>query len=162
RHGGLELGMIGNSRVAALVNPLGSMVWWCYPNFDGDPVLSRLLAGDEDKGGFDCVLDGMVDARSDYLRNTAVIRTTRTDGAGNALRITDFAPRFPLCGRNFQPAQLCRVIEPVHGLPRITLRLRPTYGYGLPRRAVAGSTHIRYLGAEDAVRLTTNASLSYL
>src|SRR5690606_30237953 len=43
-----------------------------------------------------------------------------------------------------------------------TLRLRPTYGYGLPRRAVAGSNHIRYLGAEDAVRLTTNASLSYL
>ncbi len=161
-HGGLELGLIGNSRVAALVNRLGSLVWWCYPNFDGDPVFSRLLAGDEDKGSFDCRLEGMVDARSDYLRNTAVIRTTLTDGAGNAVRITDFAPRFRLYGRNFQPAQLCRLIEPVNGLPRITLRLRPTHGYGLPRRAVAGSNHIRYLGAEDAVRLTTNAPLSYL
>ncbi len=162
-HGGLELGLIGNSRVAALVNRLGSLVWWCYPNFDGDPVFSRLLAGDEDKGSFDCRLEGMVDARSDYLRNTAVIRTTLTDGAGNAVRITDFAPRFRLYGRNFQPAQLCRLIEPVNGLPRITLRLRPTHGYGLPRRAVAGSNHIRFVGSgPDPVRLTTDAALSYV
>ncbi len=160
--GPLELGLIGNCRVAALVNPLGRLVWWCYPHFDGDPVFSRLLAGDEEKGFCDCVLDGMVRHESQYLRNTAIVSTTLFDAAGNVVRITDFAPRFRHYGRNFRPAQLCRLIEPVSGVPRITLRMRPTHSYGRPRRAIAGSNHIRYPGGADAIRLTTDAPLSYV
>ncbi|HRP95417.1 MAG TPA: glycoside hydrolase family 15 protein [Rhodocyclaceae bacterium] len=162
RHGALELGLIGNCRVAALVNPQARIVWWCYPNFDGDPVFSRLLAGDEEKGFADCVLDGMSDSHSGYLRNSAILSTTLTDGAGNTVRITDFAPRFRLYGRNFRPAQLCRLIEPVCGVPRITLRMRPTHGYGKPCRAIAGSNHIRYVGGAETIRLTTDAPLSYV
>ncbi|SDG67874.1 Glucoamylase (glucan-1,4-alpha-glucosidase), GH15 family [Pseudomonas benzenivorans] len=161
-HGALELGLIGNCRVAALVNTLGRLVWWCYPNFDGDPAFSRLLAGDQEKGFSDCLLDGMSSSRSEYLRNTAIISTTLQDAAGNAVRITDFAPRFLQYGRNFRPAQLCRLIEPLQGLPRVTLRMRPTHGYGKPCHAVAGSSHIRYLGGADTIRLTTDAPLSYI
>ena len=57
---GLDLAVIGNGRTAALLEPTGRLVWWCYPRFDGDPVFCRLLAGDEEKGFSDVVLDGMV------------------------------------------------------------------------------------------------------
>ena len=163
RHNGaLELGLIGNCQVAALVNLRGQLVWWCYPNFDGDPAFSRLVAGDEEKGFSDCLLDGMCSSHSEYLRNTAIISTTLEDAAGNVVRITDFAPRFTLYGRQFRPAQLCRLIEPLHGLPRVTLRIRPTHHYGKPCSAVAGSNHIRYLGGDETIRLTTDAPLSYI
>ena len=161
-NGALDLGLIGNCRVAALVNRQARLVWWCYPNFDGDPAFSRLLAGEEEKGFCDVLLDGMVSSHSEYQPNTAIIRTTLTDAAGNAVRITDFAPRFPQYGRYFRPAQLCRLVEPVQGLPRVTLRMRPTHHYGKPCEAVAGSSHIRYLGGDQALRLTTDAPLSYV
>lgn len=161
-NGALDLGLIGNCRVAALVNRQARLVWWCYPNFDGDPAFSRLLAGDEEKGFCDVLLDGMVSSHSEYQPNTAIIRTTLTDAAGNAVRITDFAPRFLQYGRYFRPAQLCRLVEPVQGLPRVTLRMRPTHHYGKPCEAVAGSSHIRYLGGDQALRLTTDAPLSYV
>ena len=86
--------MVGNCRTAALVNPMARIVWWCFPRFDGDPVFSRLLAGDEEKGFTDVVLDGLVSTHSEYLRNTAIVTTVLTDQNGNAVRITDFAPRF--------------------------------------------------------------------
>jgi len=160
--GALELGLIGNCRVAALVDPRGRMVWWCYPHFDGDPVFSRLLSGEREDGFCDCLLEGMSQHHSHYLRNTAIISTVLSDDAGNAVRITDFAPRFYMYGRNFRPAELCRLIEPVQGVPRISLRVRPTYDYGKPRGALAGSNHIRYQGGSDTIRLTTNAPLSYV
>ena len=38
------------------------LVWWCFPRFDSDPVFSRLIAGDEEKGFCDVVLDRQVNA----------------------------------------------------------------------------------------------------
>ena len=91
---GLDLAVIGNGRTAALLEPSTRIVWWCLPRYDGDPVFSRLLAGDEEKGFTDVVLDGLVETRSDYMRNTAIVVTELTDGNGATVRITDFAPRF--------------------------------------------------------------------
>src|SRR6476661_2312252 len=91
---GLDLAVIGNGRTAALLEPASRLVWWCYPRFDGDPVFSRLLAGDEEKGFCDVVLDGMVHFESDYQRNTAILSTTLTDHQNATVKITDFAPRF--------------------------------------------------------------------
>src|ERR1700674_543883 len=119
---GLDLAVIGNCRTAALVEPGSRIVWWCYPRFDGDPVFSRLLAGDEEKGFSDVVLDDLADVQSQYLRNTAIVVTTLTDSGGGAVRITDFAPRFQNLDRMYRPPQLIRIIEPVAGLPRITIR----------------------------------------
>src|SRR5262252_4953861 len=118
---GLDLAVIGNGRTAALVDPASRLVWWCFPRFDGDPIFSRLLSGKEEKGFADVVLDGIVDVQSEYLRNTAVVSTLLTDRHGGAVRITDFAPRFRQYGRVFRPPQLYRIIEPIAGLPRITL-----------------------------------------
>jgi GH15 family glucan-1,4-alpha-glucosidase len=160
---GLDLAVIGNGRTAALLQPNSRLVWWCFPRFDGDPIFSRLLAGDEEKGFSDVVLDGLVEIKSDYLRNTAIVETILTDSQGGAVRITDFAPRFRNFDRIFRPPQLFRIIEPISGLPRITIRFRPTHNYGHPvtQRAL-GSSHISYWCGDTVIRLTTDAALSYI
>src|SRR6476620_3145832 len=109
---GLDLAVIGNGRTAALLEPASRLVWWCFPRFDGNPVFSRLLAGDEEKGFTDVVLDGLADIKSDYLRNTPIVVTELTDDKGNAVRITDFAPRFTNLDRIYRAPQLIRIIEP--------------------------------------------------
>jgi hypothetical protein len=110
---GLDLAVIGNGRTAALADPSSRIVWWCYPRFDGDPIFSRLVAGGEEKGFRDVVLDGMVEFSSDYVRNTAIVSTVLTNDKGASVRITDFAPRFREYDRIFRPGQLVRIIEPI-------------------------------------------------
>ncbi len=167
-HGGqaaghLDLGLIGNGRTAALLDTKGRIVWWCFPRFDADPIFSRLLAADEEKGFCDVVLDRMVESRSGYVANTAIIETILTDERGASIKITDFAPRFERFERGFHPAQIVRRIEPLSGVPRIAIRVRPTFGYGKPfTERVLGSNHIRYGGGTETVRLTTDAPLSYI
>ena len=159
----LDLAVIGNGRTAALVDRSARIVWWCFPRFDGDPVFCRLLSGDEEKGFSDVVLDNAVETTSEYMRNTATVVTEIRSANGAAIRITDFAPRLRNFGRIMRPPQLVRIIEPIAGLPRITIRFRPTHDYGdeMPQRST-GSNHIRYWGGETAIRLTTDAPLSYI
>ena len=133
---GLDLAAIGNGQTAALLDPSSRLVWWCFPRFDGDPVFSRLVAGDQEKGFSDVVLEDLRDFASDYERNTAVVSTLLTDKKEGSVRITDFAPRFRQFGRMFRPPQLIRIIEPVAGLPRITIRVRPTTTMGSSFRSV--------------------------
>jgi GH15 family glucan-1,4-alpha-glucosidase len=160
---GLDLAVIGNGRTAALVDPTARLVWWCYPRFDRDPIFCRLLSGDDEKGFSDVVLDNMADFQSEYLRNTAVVSAVLTDRQGGAVRVTDFAPRFRQFGRVFRPPQLIRMIEPVAGLPRITIRFRPTHNYGQAfTHHSVGSNHIRFIHESTVIRLTTDAPLSYI
>ena len=160
---GLDLAIIGNGRTAALVDPGSRIVWWCYPRFDSDPIFSRLLAGKEEKGFSDVVLDDLAEYQSEYVRNTAIVSTLLIDRQGGKVRITDFVPRFRQFGRVFRPPQIFRIIEPVAGLPRITIRMRPTSDYGKPlvQRSL-GSNHIRYSGEGTVIRLTTDAPLSLI
>jgi len=158
----LDLAVIGNGRTAALVDRNARIVWWCFPRFDSDPLFCRLIAGDEEKGFSDVVLDGFSHSQSHYDRNTATVMTLLTAKDGAAVRITDFAPRFRNFDRILRPPQLMRRIDPVAGMPRITIRLRPTQDYGKPMlRRVAGSNHITY-GEPALIRLTTDAPLSYI
>src|SRR5262249_11376432 len=120
-------------------------------------------SGREEKGFSDVVLEEMVDFQSQYVRNTAIVQTVLTDRHGAKVRITDLAPRFQQFGRVFRPPQLFRIIEPIAGLPRITIRVRPTYGYGKPfPRHSSGSNHIRYHNDSSVLRLTTDAPLSLI
>jgi GH15 family glucan-1,4-alpha-glucosidase len=163
RHEALDLAPIGNGRIAALIDTKGRLVWWCFPRFDGDPVFCRLLSGDEEKGFCDVVLHKGVRVDTQYVRNTPIVQTVLEDDAGNAVRITDFAPRFVRFERIFHPAQIFRRIEPIAGLPRITIRVRPTFNYGVPFTGRSlGSNHIRFTGSGEALRLTTDAPLSYV
>jgi len=159
----LDLALIGNCRIGALVDRRARIVWWCFPRFDSDPIFSRLLAGDEEKGFCDVVLADCVETTAQYLRNTAIVETLMTDARGGQVRITDFAPRFEHFERMFRPPQLIRRIEPVAGLPRITVRVRPTFDYGHPvTEQAVGSNHIRYMGGAETMRLSTDAPLSYI
>ena len=158
----LDLAVIGNGRTAALLDRQGRIVWWCFPRFDSDPLFCRLIAGDEEKGFFDVALEGFAHSQSQYERNSAAVVTLLTAKDGAAVRITDFAPRFRNFDRIMRPLQLMRRIEPVAGMPRIAIRLRPTKDYGQPmRRRVAGSNHITY-GEPALLRLTSDAPLSYI
>ncbi len=162
----LDLAVIGNCQIAALIDWRGRIVWMCLPKPDADPVFCALLqreGGDSDSGVFAVDLQNMVEAQRTYVRNTAIVETTLTDAQGNSLRITDFCPRFRSRGRNFRPNAVVRMVEPVKGRPIVTVRLRPRCDHGAdaPQR-IAGSHHIRFLSAALNYRVTTNSSLSPL
>jgi GH15 family glucan-1,4-alpha-glucosidase len=159
----LDLAVIGNCRIAALVNPRGRINWFCFPRFDSDPVFCRLLSGDEEKGFSDVVVEGLADYESKYVRNSAVVETILTDKTGAKVRVTDFAPRFRNFGRITKPPQIIRLVEPVAGLPRLAVRVRPCTNYGKPiSRRTIGSNHITYWGDDSILRLTTDVPLSYI
>lgn len=162
-HPPLDIAAIGNGRVAALINPGGRIVWWCFPRLDGDPVFCRLISGEEEKGFCDVVLEGQIASKSSYVRNTGILETVLTAENGASVKITDFAPRFIRYGRSFHPTQLIRRIEPLSGLPRIVCRVRPTFDYGQPAAASSqGSNHIRYSSGASHIRVTTDLAVSYI
>lgn len=160
----LDLAVIGNSNLAALVDRLGTIVWACWPRIDGDPVFCSLVDGNDPKAGFFSIgFDEKATAVQAYVRNTAIVRTVVTASSGASFAITDFAPRFRQHGRTFRPSMIVRRIEPIAGLCRIRIRVRPRMGYGTQlAMPIAGSNHIRFVSDTGAIRLTTDAPVSYI
>lgn len=157
----LELGLIGNCQISALVDSRGTIVWGCFPRLDGEPVFSHLIDDGDDRGQFAIELQGLASARQYYLRNTPILCTELHDQHGGALRITDFAPRFAQYGRRFRPVMLVRRIEVLSGTPVARIRLRPTAGYGASTHAVTqGSNHVRFVLDDLVLRLTTDAPMT--
>ena len=155
----LELWPIGNCQVSALVDSGGRFVWACVPRVDGDPLFSALVGGETPENGFwDIALEGATATSQHYLRNTPILVTRHEDGHGNAIEITDFCPFHAHSGRTFRPVAFARIVRPVAGSPRITVRLRATRDWGRPSPGVIGGTsHIRYPGPAMTMRLTTTA-----
>jgi len=160
----LELGIIGNGGVSALVDRRGRIVWGCLPTFDGDPVFCSLLTPTIGEAGlFDVLLDGLADQTQHYLDNSAVLRTRLSSADGSAVEITDFAPRYKQHGRLFHPMTLVRTLRPVAGAPRIRVRLRPLAGYGARRpERTLGSNHVRFLLDGLVLRATSDMPLPML
>ena len=160
----LALGLIGNSRTNALIDQNASIVWWCYPYFDSDPICSRLLTPevkDREAGFIDVICDNLKQSDQKYERNTAILSTHFEDHSGNRFEVIDFAPRFQMHGRLFAPSMLVRIIRRIAGRPRITIRIRPTVNYGTePAEVRAGAHHITYMGSLQAMRMTTDAPVS--
>lgn len=160
----LDLGIIGNGSVSALIDTQGGIVWSCLPSFDGDPVFCSLLSPrSADAGYFDVVLDDQVSAERHYLDNSAVLRTRLHAADGSIVEITDFAPRYKLHERVFHPMSLVRTLRPLAGAPRIRLRLRPLAGYGarVPERTF-GSNHVRFALDGLVLRATSDVPLPML
>jgi pentatricopeptide repeat protein len=161
----LDLGVIGNCQISALIDGRGRVVWSCLPRLDGDPVFCSLLDGNTEpqKGFFDVELEDFSHAEQSYLTNTPILETILHDTHGGAVKIVDFAPRFEQFDRIFRPTAIARYVEPLSGNPRVRIRLRPAadYGAGVPDRTF-GSNHIRYVGPEITLRLTTDASISHV
>ena len=162
----LDLALIGNSSFAALVDRSARIVWGCMPRFDSDPVFCSLLGnsdGAPPHGFWDVELEGLVASEQRYLPNTAVLVTQLRDGAGNAVEVVDFAPRFRHYGRMYRPIQLVRQIRPLSGTPRIRVRLRPAQDYGAAQPTTTrGSNHLRFVMPDLTLRLTTDAPISYV
>jgi GH15 family glucan-1,4-alpha-glucosidase len=160
----LDLGVVGNCEVSALIDRQGRVVWMCLPRPDGDPVFSALLTRDlgaSERGVFAVDMVELVRSEQCYLHNTAIIQTTLYDSHGGIVRITDFCPRFRNRGRMFRPMMLVRVITPVAGRPLIRLRLSPTAHYGARAEPVrSGSHHLRYSADGVEYRITTDASIT--
>ncbi|MFL5525480.1 MAG: glycoside hydrolase family 15 protein [Gemmatimonadaceae bacterium] len=159
----LELGLIGNGTIAALIDAVGEIKWACFPRLDGDPSFCSLLRAsanrDDELGLFAIELVDGVRSEQEYLVNTPILVTKAYDADGGAIEITDFAPRFRQFGRLFCPMMLVRQIRRISGNPRIRIRVRPTHDYGCDRpRTTIGSNHIRYYGGPVVLRLTTDAS----
>lgn len=159
----LDLALIGNGTIGALVDPAGQVTWACFPRFDGDPMFCALLKGgaSDDIGLFAVELLDQVRAEQRYVHNTPVLVTRLTDAAGGAVEITDFAPRFEHHGRVFCPMMIVRRVQRLAGHPRIRVRCRPAQNYGQPLGGVTyGSNHIRYIGNALVLRLTSDAPVT--
>ena len=153
----LELGVIGNGSVAALINPRGSIVWCCLPRFDADASFCKLLSPKIDGGEWAIELEDLDRAEQEYLPNTAVLVTRLFDKNGGAIEIIDFAPRNLSFGRIYHPVMLARKVSPLSGSPRIRIKLQPLCDYGAqPAATTSGSNHIRYLLSEVVQRLTSD------
>src|SRR5690349_24513237 len=93
----LDLGLVGNGTISALISPRGEIVWGCFPRFDGDPAFCALLAGEADDASLGVYAVDLLDCtrtEQEYLVNTPVLVTRLYDASGSAIEITDFAPRF--------------------------------------------------------------------
>jgi len=156
-----DLGIIGNCQFSALVERTGSIVWSCLPRFDSEPVFSTLL--DASEGGYFQIgpADGSAGTQR-YIDNTNILETA-FDTADSGVRLLDFTPRFSQHGRTFRPTQLIRIVEPVHGTPRIRITCEPRLGWSKTRPSrMLGSNHIRFEGFPAQLRLTTDIPISYL
>jgi len=164
----LNLAVVGNCAYGALIDLRGRVVWACFPHFDGDPMFCALLddhdgSGDGGSGFWDVALEGHAGHEQAYEPQSAILRTELHDVHGGSLEIVDFAPRFRQYNRFFRPTTLVRLVRPLAGAPRIRVRLRPRTGYGARRPEItSGSNHIRYVGDQLTLRLTTDAPLRYL
>lgn len=159
----LSLGVIGNCAFSALVDARARIVWCCLPRFDADPVFNALLDPSENGSAFAIEIENFSHSKQWYEHNTAVLRTQLFDTSGQAIEITDFAPRFYRRSRFFRPMTLVRRVRPIHGAPRIRVSLDVRYDWGRTQPAVTqGSNHLRYVGDALTLRLNTDAPIAHL
>lgn len=157
-----DFGVIGNCAFTAHIHKDTNVSWMCWPRFDSSFIFGSLL--DEKKGGEFSIkpLESEFNTKQYYVENTNIL-CTEVESATGKYRVTDFAPRFFQEDRYYRPLMLVRKIERVEGNPRIVVKCKPTGDYGkvVPEPSM-GSNHIRFLGLEAHVRLTTNISLNYV
>lgn len=155
-------GIIGNCNFIALVDTKASIQWMCWPRFDSSTIFGSLL--DEKAGAFSIAPPDPETAKTSqrYLENTNVL-VTRFHTDEGSFEVIDFAPRFRLHERFHKPLMLFRKVKILSGNPRIKIVCNPTGDYGRIQPTVQqGSNHLRYESLEAAVRLTTNAPLTFV
>ena len=159
----LNLGVIGNCAYSALIDDHGRIVWNCLPRFDGDPVFNALLDPGENGAFWSFEIEDFERSEQFYRPNTAILHTRLFDRQGQGIEICDFAPRFVSRDRLFRPLTLVRRVKVIAGAPRMRVLLRPRFDWGRQRPLTTqGSHHVRYVGANMTLRLTSDAPLHYV
>ncbi|ANQ50462.1 glycoside hydrolase family 15 protein [Flammeovirga yaeyamensis] len=157
-----DMGVIGNCAFMAYIDTKASVRWLCWPRFDSSFIFGDLL--DDEKGGEFSVKPTakIKETKQYYVTNTNILVTEVYTEEGD-FKVTDFAPRFEQDDRYYKPLMMIRKIEPLQGTPSIKVVCNPTGEYGefTPEKS-QGSNHIRYLGYDQHMRLTTNIPLSYV
>jgi GH15 family glucan-1,4-alpha-glucosidase len=157
-----NFGVIGNCAYMAHINTNANIVWMCWPQFDSSFIFGNLLDGQ--KGGQFSILPNTEHFKTSqhYIENTNIL-VTEFESSEGKFRVTDFAPRFYQYDRYYKPLMLIRKIEPVSGAPRTKVSCKPMGQYGeLIPEENQGSSHIRYAGLGQQVRLTTNIPLNFI
>lgn len=162
----LELALIGNCAVSALVDARGSVVWCCMPRFDSTPVFDALLNSADGvplDGAMTVELEDLARTEQAYDPGTAIVRTRLWDTRGQGIEVVDFAPRFNHRDRVFRPIQLVRRVRPLAGHPRVRFTVRPHGDWGRSAPTLTrGSHHLRFVMPECTLRLNTSVPLTYL
>src|SRR5256885_3176505 len=84
----LDVALIGNCAISALIDKRGAIVWCCMPRFDGDPIFHALLdsaQGLPQDGTLAIELEGFARSEQSYDHGTAVLRTRLYDAAGEGI-----------------------------------------------------------------------------
>jgi GH15 family glucan-1,4-alpha-glucosidase len=165
----LDLAVIGNSSVAALIDAQARIVFASLPRLDSDPVFCSLLRGGDAAGAapadgaLSIELRDFKSSEQAYLDNSAVLHSVLTDSNGGAVEIVDFAPRYDLHNRTHRPPMLVRRITPVSGRPMVRVVARPMSDYGgTVLKSVRGSHHLVYFSDRQRQRMTTTIPVSYV
>jgi GH15 family glucan-1,4-alpha-glucosidase len=156
-----NLGIIGNCNYLAYIDDQSAVQWMCWPQMDSSFIFGSLM--DDEKGGtFQVIPQSKFVTKQRYIENTAILVTSFSCEDGD-FDVIDFAPRFQNHQRYFKPLHFFRKIRRVSGQPRVKVICDPRghYGEAIPDMFV-GSNHINYRNLHINLRLTTNASKSYL
>ena len=157
----LHHGAIGNGRVIGLVGPDTSIDWLCLPRFDSPSVFARLL--DQERGGawaFKPIESWR--ATAGYVRNTNVMRT-EIETADGRFELYDFAPRVMNGMRIDAPVEICRLLIPIHGTPRVRVHFDPRPDYARADVEVVPSVNgIEVVGGPTRLYLSTNVPVPYV
>ena len=157
-----DSGLIGNCAYIAHIEKDTNISWLCMPRFDSDFIFGGML--DRKKGGKFTVLpeSGDYTSTQTYVENTNILETIVRNGS-DSYKVTDFAPRFKNYDRYYKPLMLIRKVEPISGSPKIRIECQPVTERGqIQLTPSQGSNHIRYMGIDQELRLTTNAPLTYV
>ncbi|MEL6190714.1 MAG: glycoside hydrolase family 15 protein [Bacteroidota bacterium] len=155
-------GLVGNCAYLSLIDTDANVGWLCWPKFDSSFLFGGLL--DKNKGGEFSIKPASEKYSSHqyYIDNTNILVTEFTCDDGR-FKVVDFAPRFYQYERYYKPLLLARRVIPLEGTPMVKVVCKPMGEYGeLSPEILFGSSHIRYMGLERQVRLTTNVALNYV
>lgn len=157
----MKSGIIGNCQYSALIED-GNVAWLCWPRFDSSFVFGSIL--DAERGGEFRVAPASerYTVVQSYVTNTNILRT-RFETEQGIFDVLDFAPRFYQHDRFFRPTMLVRILVPIKGNPQVKVTCRPKWDYGNVDLTMSqGSNHLTYAGAPEAIRLTTDISLTHI
>ena len=111
---------IGDGRSIAIIDPVGTVVWWCVPKLDS-PALFDSLLDSRDGGFFELQPVEAFQVDRQYKAESNVLETTFTT-SGGVLRVTEaltstLAGRLPWC-------EFARRLEVISGTVSIQARIR--------------------------------------
>ena len=156
-----DYSIAGNCSYLAYINRNSSLDWLCWPRFDSPSVFGKLISGEEG-GKFAVIPEGKHEVSQSYQENSNIVVTTMR-AADWEIEVIDFAPRFRIQDRLHKPLQFFRKIRRVRGCPKVRVICRPAGTYGLEKASVLeGSNHLQYTNLHVPLRLTTNASKTYI